>query len=164
MITLSSFLLHNPWASGTWWICPMDLLQGSTYDHCGPLLLAAHRPLWWHNLWLYFSIILATPLITNSFFLATRLTQKKYPFRKYNLCGICHTSIDLKLIHTAKGDAFYFGYYINKLSICKSGGIAWLLIVIINIQCLFYSDLRFTTIPTQSVICDRKCRMSEFAG
>ena len=62
----------------------------------------------------------------------------------------------MKLIHTVKGDQFYFGYDV-KLSTCRSDGIAWLLIVIMYIQRLF---LRFKTAPTQSVICDQKmsCR------
>ena len=95
-------------------------------------------------------------LITNSFFLATTWTQKKYPFCKYDLCGNCNTSIDLKIIHTIKGDTFYFGYDIYKLLTCRSDGIAWFLIVMMYIERLFLNDLRFTTAPTPSVICDQE--------
>ena len=82
--------------------------------------------------------------ITNSFFLATTYTQKKYPFCKYDLCGNCNTSIDLKIIHTVKGDTFYFEYDIYKLLTCRSDGIAWFLFVMMYIQCLFLTIYDFS--------------------
>ena len=60
--------------------------------------------------------------------------------------------------HHIREIKFYFGYDIYKLSTCRSGGIAWLLIVMMYIQRLF---LRFTTAPTQSVFATKKCRISE---
>ena len=37
--------------------------------------------------------------------------------------------VNLKIIHTVKGDTFYFGYDIYKLLTCRSDGIACFLIV-----------------------------------
>jgi len=59
-------------------------------------------------------------------------------------CGNCNTSIDLKIIHTVKGDTFDFGYDIFKLLTCRSDGITCFLIVLMYIQRLFLTiyDLR----------------------
>ena len=45
--------------------------------------------------------------------------------------------VNLKIIHTVKGDTFYFRYDIYKLLTCRSDGIAWFLIVMMYIQRLF---------------------------
>ena len=45
------------------------------------------------------------------FLFSNDLSKKKYYFvNLYDLCGNCKTSIDLKFIHTVKGDKFYFGH------------------------------------------------------